>query len=161
MTAALPANVQRQFERAAWEKHSLARLETAMWWLEMDEVEVFDLIDEGALVAFNLAGPGAERRLLGIWSHSLLKYQPRARRDPRFCAKVRSTDEVLADILPPSRQDLRFDEVLRALGIKRRLLHVLLEAALLVAVAGTGDKVSRAPLITRASVVEFLTARRM
>jgi len=161
MTTAPPASVQWQFELAACEKHSLARLETAMWWLEMDEVEVFDLIEEGALVAFNLAGPGAERRLPGIWSHSLLKHQRRERTDLRPRATARPTDEVLADILPPGRRDLRSDEVLRALGIKRRLLHVLLEAALLGAVPGTGDKVSRAPVITRGSVVEFLTGRRM
>jgi hypothetical protein len=154
-------DLQQPFGLAACEKHSLARLETAMWWLEIGEVEVLDSIADRALVAFNLAGPGAERRLPGIWSHSLLEFQPREQSGLRFSGKAHSTGDVLTDILPPGLRDLRFEEVLRALGIKRRLLHVLLEAALLAAVPGTGDKVSRAPVITRASVVEFLTARRM
>jgi hypothetical protein len=162
-------------------KHSLARLETAMWWLEIDEVEVFDLIADRALVAFNLARPGVERRLPGIWSRSLLEYSPLASRSEVHCSEFQtyppartacgasevcdgiehSTAEVLSDLLPSGGRDLRFGEVLFALGIKRRLLHVLVEAALLAAVPGTGDRVSRAPLITRASVVEFLTRRRM
>ena len=162
-------------------KHSLARLETAMWWLEIGEVEVFELIANRALVAFDLARPGVERRLLGIWSHSLLECPQRVCQTLAIWSKFPtysaaqisfgagegwrgsddSTEMVLADILPPGERDLRFGEVLFALGIKRRLLHVLLEATMLCAVPGTGDKVSKAPMITRASVVEFLTARRM
>ncbi len=122
-----------------------------MWWLEIDEAQVFDLIADHALVAFNLARPGVERRLPGIWSRSLLEYP----------LQEQSTAEVLHDLFPAGGRDLRFGEVLFALGIKRRLLHVLLEASLLAAVPGTGDKVSKAPVITRASLVDFLTARRM
>jgi hypothetical protein len=174
---------------AACQKHSLARLEIATWWLDLNEVAILDLIADRALVAFNLAGPHTLRRLPGIWCQSLNEFQqvraalnnkaPSAL-DPaattglrkRLCRTVsassaslrkirHSTVDVLADILPPGRRDLHFREVLRALGIKRHLLHDLLQAALLATVPGTGDKVSRAPLITRASVVDFLTARRM
>jgi hypothetical protein len=189
MTTAPPTPGLRPFERVGDGKHSLARLETAMWWLEIDEAEVFDLIADHALVAFNLARPGVERRLPGIWSRSLLEYPqlacPAVARQSEFRTyppaqlagglatpklalaseggRVRehSTTEVLSDLFPPSGRDLRFSEVLFALGIKRRLLHVLLEASLLAAVPGTGDKVSKAPVITRASLVDFLTARRM
>jgi hypothetical protein len=181
MIGAPPSPKERQFDRGGGGKHSLARLETAMWWLEVDEVEVFDLIADHALVAFNLAGPGVERRLPGIWSHSLLECPQRVCGKPATwsgfpthspgqtgCSAGEGwggsddlTEKVLADILPPGQRNLRFGEVLFALGIKRRLLHVLLEAALVVGVPGTGDKVSKAPLITRASVGEFLTARRM
>jgi hypothetical protein len=114
-------------------------------------------------VAFNLAGPRAQRRLAGIWSPSLREYE----RQQSVGLEVRTrgpecaTADVVTDILPSGGRDLRFGEVLRALAIKRRLLHDLLQGALLDAVPGTGDKVSQAPLITRASVVEFLTARRM
>jgi hypothetical protein len=200
VTAASPTPGQRPFARVGDGKHSLARLETAMWWLEIDEAEVFDLIADHALVAFNLARPGVERRLPGIWSRSLLEYPslpcraatshyapqtyPSAQTPSVLAAPKRlpsgglvapklasasevgmaqqhSTAEVLIDLFPPSGRDLRFAEVLFALGIKRRLLHVLLEASLLTAVPGTGDKVSKAPTITRASLVDFLTTRRM
>jgi hypothetical protein len=189
MTIASPTPGLRPFDRVGDGKHSLARLETAMWWLEIDEAEVFDLIADHALVAFNLARPGVERRLPGIWSRSLLEYPqppchagtclcnaqtyPSAQRAcglaaPQFTSASEggrshehSTAEVLGDLFPLAGRDLRFGEVLFALGIKRRLLHVLLEASLLAAVPGTGDKVSKAPTITRASLVDFLTARRM
>jgi hypothetical protein len=190
MTPAAATLPQRPFDLVASWKHSLARLETAMWWLEIDEAEVFDLIADRKLVAFNLARPGTERRLPGIWSRSLLEYPHLGCRAaarwsegqtcppaptgcgapslPRPCSagedsrsKAHSTADVSSDLWPSGQRDLRFGEVLFALGIKRRLLHVLLEAALLATVPGTGDKVSRAPLVTRASAVAFLTARRM
>jgi len=163
MTAAAIATLPWPFGFAMGDKHSLARLETAMWWLEIDEGEVFGLIADRALVAFNLAGPGAERHLPGIWSRSLHEYMQKKSLVPGVRRKRREppTATVVADILPPGQRDVRLREVRRALGIKRKLLHELLEAALLAAVPGTGDKVNKAPLIRRASVVEFLYARRM
>ena len=136
----------------------MARVETAMWLLSLREDAVMDLIANGHLIAFDLRGPEARRALPAIWSRSLRCHAASSSSTSLARPKM---SEILPDILPPGTRDLRFSEVMVALGIKPFHMHNLMEAGLLQPVPGTGNNINRSPVITRASVVEFLTRRRM
>lgn len=152
--------LQRHFPFAERrEKRRLARVETAMDHLEVDEDKVLLLVLDGELVGFDLAGVGADRRLLGIWWKSIRIYE--TRRDGGILAskpEAIATEDVTADLFPPQR-DLGFSAVKQALGVKSQHLHNLLDSKLMA--AHGGDAINRAPIISRASVAAFLEKRRV
>jgi hypothetical protein len=160
LTMIAAPTIQRRFGfDAACEKHSLALMATAKWFLRCDEDQILCLIADRQLVGFDLRGPGAEKIFPGIWYRSLAAVKDeRDGRDMSFSDDA--TDEAIADIFP-KRERLRLAEVKLALCVTSSHLHHLLDGGLLRSVQGTGDRICKAPLITRESVVEFLKARRM
>lgn len=167
MTSASPTPLQRRFRffdesrRAA-----LVTTRVAMDRLGCDEDHVLYLIGEKDLVAFNLAMPGVEKRMPGIWTRSVLLYQEdQAAPDRTMAGSVAgrfdesATAEAIADILPDKRL-LRLTELRTIFGwVSSTHVKHLIEAGLLAAQGG--DRVSKAPQITRESAAAFLAARRM
>lgn len=150
--------IQKQFTFAARrEKKRLARVETVMDHLGIDEDQVLLLAMDGELAGFDLRGGSAERRLLCVWWQSIKDYEARSLYPGQAGAKI-PTRTVIEDILPEGRR-LRFTVVKQALGIKSQHLHNLIAAKLLT--ASGGDSVNQAPEIVRASVVSFLEDRRV
>ena len=141
----------------------LARMEAVIYVLGLDEFRIADLIADHELVAFDLRGDGAEKSLPCVWSQSIRAYKERAENGctDALAYNGAATALAISDIFPERRDALRLTEVTMALGIKRRHVHKLLTAHLLMSVPGTGNHVWQAPQLTRASVVKFLSERRM
>jgi hypothetical protein len=141
------------------ERRGLARVETAMHIAELSEDGVTELIDDGVLIAFNLASAGAKVRLPCIWCRSLVAYVE-TKDGSASHPHLASTEEVLADILPSGQRPLRGGELMRILAIKSALLHAHIKAGALAVVDGT-MRPGKSPLIPRPSIAAFLAERRM
>jgi len=132
---------------------------TVMAILNRSEDDVVGLIEEGRLpVAFNLASSGARRRLIVLWRTSVWDFRQNG------WAPDKETAEVLKDILPSTRPEMRAVEVRAALAVKQFHLRHLIEAGQLRVdkrrvVAGAGPMSS--PWVITESVREFLTKRRL
>lgn len=153
--------VQRSFNFTGLDRACLALLPTVKCLLACDEDRVLDLIAEHELVAFDLRGPRSEKAFPGIWFQSIRAHW---QRQHEGCQQPlgyngEATALAIADLLPEHRDRLRLTEVARLMCVTNGHLHNLLDAKLLTGIGG--DRVCQAPLITRRSVAEFLTARRM
>jgi hypothetical protein len=157
------APIQRQFDFTDLDRACLALVSTVKCLVSCDEFKVFQLIRDHELVAFDLSGPGTKKVFPGIWFQSIRAYLQRRAGGCRVPLRYNgeATALAIAELLSVHREKLRLTELTMSLCVTRRHIHNLLEAHLLTAVPGTGDRISRAPLIWRASVVEFLTGRRM
>jgi hypothetical protein len=160
MTAAAPRQTMLAFLEK--DRNVLARMDTAMQLLSLHEDRVLSHIDTADLIAFDLRGKNADRVCPGIWWHRLKEFG--------ICREIGQMpaswpdvplDDVIKDLFPFRGQQLHLSLVINALGIRADHCHHLLDDGLLKRVPGTGDSVNRPPLITRASVAEFLERRRM
>lgn len=161
MTVASP--VQRQFNFAGLDRACLALVPAVRCLLACDEDRVLQLIGDHQLVAYDLRAPDAARSYPAIWFQSIRDFW--IRREAGFHETLFYNGEadelVFRDLFPTRREALRLGELKLSLSVTSTHLHNLLDAHLLRSVPGTGDRVSKAPMIYRASVVEFLTGRRM
>lgn len=162
MTTTLP--VQRPLPLAVGNTAPvLALMQTCKHVLRVDEDDVLGLIADRQLVAFDLRTEGAARSFPAVWSVSLYFLAGcRCNEAPRqmfYSIDNPTTGAVVRSLFPFEREALRLREVMTAFGVTSLHLHRLLESGLL---SGTGgDRVCKAPTISRASVVSFLEARRL
>lgn len=153
----LAAPMQRSFAFAERrERRRLARIDTVIDYLQVDEDKVLLLAMDKDLAGFDLRGPGTERRVLAVWWQSIIGYE----RHRDFGAKIVpcNGEDVAADIFP-YRRTIPFTTVKLALGIKSQHLHNLIAAKLLTAQGG--DSVNQSPEIVRVSLIQFLNLRRV
>jgi hypothetical protein len=131
----------------------LCAIETAKALLSLNEDEIAALVDEGQLVAFDIRGPGANRRELRILTASIVHY-----RSPI------TPEEAVAIVLSAVKHDkpfLRGREIKSLLNLGRQHCINLVSSKAIPQVPGTqyrrgpnGD-----PLVPRPQFINFLTHR--
>ena len=122
---------------------------------DQHEYELEAAVDSGALgPAWNIAGPGAERREIRVWSGSVEGY---ARGDR---LEARPTFE-LPLIFPHSRPQLSSTELQRLFSCSSTHIHNLIAAGLLQQIGKPAAErgPNSAVKVTRASVEQFLNSR--
>lgn len=112
---------------------------------------------------FNLAGKDAERKYLRVWVRSALAF-----RYPNANFDQPPHDNLLAalhwhedPILPHRKEALRCSELYRAFNVCSSHFLNLLDGELLVRAPMHDTHPAASPLITRASVFQLLTERRI
>ena len=136
---------------------TLARMHAAKFLLRCDEDDVKHYIADRRLVAFDLRAEG-KFAAIGVWVPSMRAFI-QGDLSERFWDDSATISAI--DYLFPSRAHLRLTEVSHGFCCERPFVHKLIRLKLLSAAPGTGDRVNKAPLLTRASVAAFLTGRRM
>jgi hypothetical protein len=140
----------------------LCAIETAKALLSLNEDEIAALVDEGQLVAFDIRGPGANRRELRILTASIVHYRAH-RSDPRYTSPI-TPEEAVAIVLSAVKHDkpfLRGREIKSLLNLGRQHCINLVSSKAIPQVPGTqyrrgpnGD-----PLVPRPQFINFLTHR--
>lgn len=121
--------------------------------------EVIAVVGSRLLVAFNLAGPDASKEMLYFWS-------PSVETCPKGLRREESTEDIIDSLLPSPaelHQAIRLTLLAKLWTVKADHISNLVEAKLLA--LDQRRKVSfgrgQSPWVTRASVVQFLTQRRI
>jgi hypothetical protein len=130
----------------------LARMDECKAALRCDEDHVLYLLDDKQIFGFDLRGKRAKRRVPGVWRPSLFAAVKKS------ITKPSSTEEMINDILP-RRDWLHLSELTDALTVVPGHIHHWIRDRLLI--ARGGDRICKAPQLSRASVAAFLKSRRI
>ncbi len=124
----------------------------------LDEDELVAEVTSGKVrFAFNLARQGADRQYLRVWNRSIICFL-----NPEL-TQPQSLPEVLNYILPHRRHTLRASDLMRSFNVSSQHVLNLIEDKCFAEVSGHADAAhpKASPVLTRASVVNFLTERRI
>jgi hypothetical protein len=158
----LPADaVTEPVRPSGTEPRPVMCMSAVMWRLDLDEDDVLVLIDEGALLwAFDIAGPGAERRAVRVLTESV--------DDLVYSRKRPYTDDEsewqrVASLVFPDKPVIVTCELARSLNCGRACAINLVHAKQFKTVPGT--RIRQGPngsaQIVTASAKEWLRKRRM
>jgi hypothetical protein len=147
----------------------LLPLEAVMVLTDRDEDQVLSLVDTGALTwAWDLRHPDAKRRMIAVWRTSLMLYLEDPQRMGRgvTAAELRRSQaqhetEVLQNLLPRSRPEVRSTELMRMWSCSSTHIHDLIGAGCFDCVNGPGRGPNGYARVTTASVTTFLRERRV
>ena len=139
-------------------------LAAAQGTLDLGEDYVCELIEVRALLAWDIASPGARRRELRILVASVREYQAAHRRgiaDPLFRCSIPAPAAVAAVLPAHSRPWITSPEVQRCLQCGSTHVIGLIEAKCLSILPGSTYRrgPNGAALVGRDSLSQFLTAR--
>lgn len=150
-------------------KRPTMAVETAKGILDLTEDEIVALVDEGALVAWDIRGPAAERRELRILTASVSEYSAACRAEATPHAALRTPHSTtirpqaaIAQVLPKHEKPfLTGPEIKRALNCGRQHLINLVDASVLPQMPGTKYRQGPGgwPVIPRAQFIAFLSSR--
>lgn len=137
-------------------KAALVSIETCRAMLGQSEDVIVALVEEGKLrFAFNLAVNCRRRRLLRVLSLSLLDHAGGTDTQPA------ALEAAIRYILPGSSPELHASWLARKLNVSPSTIYNMLDAQCIQDVSPRNRKVTGERLSTRASVVQFLTERRV
>lgn len=140
-------------------KRPTMTVDTAKGILDCSEDEIIELIEvQGALVAWNIASPNADRRELRILTQSVADYLA-AGRSPCYHSML-APDAAVSDLVP-DRPFLRGTDIQRILNCGSTHVLNLVESKALALVPGTNYQrgPGGTPSITVDSFRHFLTSR--
>lgn len=141
--------------------------------LETDEDDIIHLIRDKQLLAFDLRSEGAQRSEIRIYppcvdAVRMYRKGQISEADVRQLADIPETSEadvrlgkIISQIISSNRHNVPLSMLRRRLVVSSKHVHSLIEQHQLQPVAGTGNRVNQAPMIVRASIVEFLKQRRI
>lgn len=142
-----------------FEHRPLLPMETAMVSLDLDEDAILGLIEQGKLLwAFNVASPGARKRQPRIWARSLVHY---VLRFPQPAAPEYSEASVIRSLLPHEKLVLTCPELRRLFCVSQGHIANLIRLRALEGLNDPHQGPSGVARVSRASVVDFLSKRRM
>lgn len=139
-------------------RRPLARMDAVKAALRCDEDHVLYLLHDKQLHGFDLRGKRAGRCVPGVWYPTLHAVVSRKDGPGNHPWQRVNTEEMINDILP-ARPRLRLTELTCALTVVPGHVHHWIRDGLIQAEGG--DRVSKAPLLRRDSVVAFLKCRRL
>jgi len=144
-------------------KRPTMAVETAKGILDLTEDDVVALVDEGALVAWDIRSPGSERRELRILTASVSEYAAARKEDAavEHASSIRPQAAIQSVLPRHEKPFLTGPEIKRALNCGRQHLINLVDAAVLPQMPGTKYRQGPGgwPVIPRAQFVHFLETR--
>ncbi len=143
----------------------LKSIDAARSDLSTDEDDIIFLIRDKQLLAFDFRTEGANRSEIRIFPPSInavRAHRLTASAQPDW-SETSDADllKIISQIISSNRPSIPLSIFRRRLVISSKHAHALLAQHAVTAVPGTGNTINQAPMIVRATIVEFLKERRI